>query len=333
MPAIKSFFELIKERNEILWAPCIYDCISAKCAEAVGFEAVTISSMEQTMSLTGVPLGMMSFDEMLFSAERIAKSTTMAVLADTEDGGPTPMDVYRNIKRFAEAGIMAVSIEDTDCRKLGNKPMADQMFLPAEHWAANVAAAVEAVKGTDCMVIARTDCKGGGSKKSAKGYFGVKPEEFLGLEEAIRRAQLGMKMGAHMTMIQNIDVYTARNEWLEISKRVPGWMCYPDLHADDGISDVEDVKELYDLGFQMVTCHCFAKGAVAGMLKYGNHVIKDRNTIFTENDDSLGADPKQVAHVYRRGEGERHPFDLIGDKLAEKYESAFNYKASNERVR
>ena len=174
MSAKKSFFELIKEKNEILWAPCIYDCISAACAEAIGFEAVTISSMEQTMSLVGGrPLGLLSFDEMLFSAERIAKSTSMAVLADTEDGGATPMEVYKNIKRFAEAGIMAVTIEDTDCRKLGDKPMGHDMFLPAEHWAANVAAAVEAVKGTDCMVIARTDCKGGGSKKFAKGYFGV----------------------------------------------------------------------------------------------------------------------------------------------------------------
>ena len=331
MSAIKSFFELIKERNEILWAPCIYDCISAKCAEAVGFEAVTISSMEQTMSLTGVPLGMMSFDEMLFSAERIAKSTTMAVLADTEDGGPTPMDVYRNIKRFAEAGIMAVSIEDTDCRKLGNKPMADQMFLPAEHWAANVAAAVEAVKGTDCMVIARTDCKGGGSKKFAGGYFGIKPEDMLGLDEAIRRAQLGIKVGAHMTMIQSINAYTERESWKKIHDLVPGWMCYPDMHADDGISDVEDVQELYDLGFQLVTCHCFSKGAIGGMMEYGKRVFQDKNTVFTETDNYLGANPDTLRKYRSLTMGK--DYREVDAKLEKSFKEIQNFKMSTEKVR
>lgn len=331
MPAKKSFFQLIKERNEILWAPCIYDCLSAQVAEAVGFEAVTISSLEQTWSFCGVPLGLMNFEEMLYSAERIAKSTSMAVLADTEDGGATPMDVYRNIKRFAEAGIMAVSIEDTDNRKLGKTNLGSSMFLSAEHWAANVAAAVEAVKGTDCMVIARTDCKGGGSKKFKDGYFGVNQNEFLGLEEAIRRAQLGMQAGAHMSMIQNIDVYTARNEWLEISKRVPGWMCYPDIHADDGISDVEDVKELYDLGFQMVTCHCFSKGAIAGMMDYGSKVFKNRNTIFTENDDYYGADPELLKRFNRLGANE--DYNEVSERLEKVFVDSHGFKARTERVR
>ena len=173
MSAKKSFFELIKERKEILWAPCIYDCISAACAEAIGFEAVTISSMEQTMSLVGGrPLGLLSFDEMLFSAERIAKSTSMAVLADTEDGGATPMEVYKNIKRFAEAGIMAVTIEDTDCRKLGDKPMGHDMFLPAEHWAANVAAAVEAVKAVSQPVSGSKDIARVGTISSGDEVIG-----------------------------------------------------------------------------------------------------------------------------------------------------------------
>ena len=323
MSATKSFFQLINERNEALWAPCIYDGISTRVAEAIGFEAVTISSSEQTWSfIPGAPRGSMSMEEMLYASERLARGTTMAVLADTEAGGATPMETYRNIKRFAEAGIMGVSIEDTAEVRLGNVRVDDKVFLSAEQWAMHVQAAVEAVKGTECMVIARTNCKGGGAKKFKKGYFGIKQEEMLGLDEAIRRAQLGMKVGAHMTMIQNINAKGESDTWEEISMRVPGWMCYPDLHADDNESDVDDVDKLYKLGFKLITCHCFSKGAIAGMIKYGERVLKDKNTIFTENDDYLGADPA----IVKRFEANRVTKDFleVEEKLAKSYEAIKN---------
>lgn len=291
MSAEKSFKQLFNEEKKIVWAPCIYDCVSAKVAEIIGFKAVTISSFEQMHSFCGKPY--MTQDEMYQSAEHIIRSTKCAVLVDGEDGGGNPVEVYRNVKRYAEAGAMAISIEDifhgshVGVRTIGVAPKGRtyQLYnkiMPAELWAANVQAAVEATKGTDCIVIARVDSKG--------TMNGTGPEKFkdspgLGLDESIRRAQMGVKMGAPMTMIQNICYPKGRPEWEEISKRVPGWHCYPDIHADGGVSDVKDVKELYDLGFQLITCHAFMKGAFKGMLEYGRHVFNDGNTVFTENDD------------------------------------------------
>lgn len=104
MPAKKSFYQLIRERSEILWAPCVFDCFSAKCAESIGFEALTISSTEQKHSFVGQPI--MSMDEIILSASNIIRSTNCAVLVDGEDGGGNPMAVYRNVKRLAEAGAM-----------------------------------------------------------------------------------------------------------------------------------------------------------------------------------------------------------------------------------
>lgn len=291
MPAKKSFYQLIRERSEILWAPCVFDCFSAKCAESIGFEALTISSTEQKHSFVGQPI--MSMDEIILSASNIIRSTNCAVLVDGEDGGGKPMAVYRNVKRLAEAGAMAVSIEDQfmdatmgvrtiGVTQPGRKAAIHDPIIPAEIWAANVQAAVEACRGTECMVIARVQHKstvgGAGPQKFAEkaGYD---------LDEAIRRAQLGVKMGADMTMIQNICYRGGRPEWEEIHKRVPGWFCYPDIHADGGVSDVDDLDELYQLGFKLLTCHCFMKGAWKGMLEYGRRVFEDKNTIFTENDD------------------------------------------------
>lgn len=108
-------------------------------------------------------------------------------------------------------------------------------------------------------------------------------------------------------------------------------MCYPDIHADDGISDVDDVKELYDLGFQMVTCHCFSKGAIAGMMDYGSKVFKNRNTIFTENDDYYGADLELLKRFDRLGE--RKEYGEVSKCLEKAFVEAHGFEAKTERVR
>lgn len=332
MAAIKSFFQLINERNEALWAPCIWDCMSARVAEAVGFESVTVSSSEMRDSLTGGRMrGLISLDEMLYASERIVNSTSMAVFVDTEAGGSSPMDTYKNIKRFAEAGVMAVNIEDECVVRVGKHVFGDQYFMSAEQWAMHVQAAVEAVKGTECMVIARTNGKGGGAKKFGGGYIGIPSDKTFGLDEAIRRMQIGHKVGAHMTMIQSINAYTERESWKKIHDLVPGWMCYPDMHADDGISDVDDVDELYKLGFQLVTCHCFSKGALGGMIRYGQSVLKNKNTVFTENDNYLDADPEVLAKIRKLSTGD--DYRRVESLLEKTYPEIIDFKLSEEHVR
>ena len=305
-----TFQQLIKESNEIIWAPCVYDCVSTKVAEQIGFKALTISSSEQRHAFTGRPY--MTQDEMFFSAENIIKGTNCAVLVDGEDGGNTPIETYRNVKRYAEAGAAAISIEDTfNNSSFGVKAIGVELnhrsykirdsLMPAELWAAHVQAAVEACKGTDCMVVARVNGK---STMDGKGPLKFRDRPGYSLEEAIRRAQMGIEVGAPATMIQNICYPGGQDEWNEICKRVPGVRFYPDIHADGGISDVDNVDELYQIGFQVITCHCFQKGAWKGMIEYGTHVFKEKNTVFTENDD-FGKPIWQLSPLTFDEDGER----------------------------
>lgn len=302
MPAEKSFFKLLEEKKpqkKILWAPCIYDALSASCAEACGFEAVTISSGEMTNAMVGVPCNLQTFDEIVYATEKICQATKMAVLCDGENGGATPEAVYRFVKKVAEVGAMAVTIEDTNPKLIGassivanvykgekNKVIPlNSKYMDADLWATNVRAAVEAVKGTECMVIARVDSKGASS-----GLFNKLLGDGLGLDEAIRRAQMGYEAGAPMTMIQSVTGPDNRHEWEEICRRVPGYHVFPDIMSTDGKSDA-DVQELYDLGYQMITCHGFMRGAFKGMMEYGRHIIEDQDTVFVDEDE-FGGFPK-----------------------------------------
>ena len=134
------------ERGEFVWAPCIYDCLSARVAELVGHNAVLVSSCELEFAMNGIPAGLYNWEEYIWACERICNSTKLPVIIDGENGGGNPMLVYRNCKRLAEAGAMAISIEDTNTGSFttGYAYNSGYGYMDREHWAANVRAAVDA---------------------------------------------------------------------------------------------------------------------------------------------------------------------------------------------
>lgn len=292
MSAKTSIRSLLKS-GEMIWAPCIYDCVSAHIVELCGYNAILLSSCELEFSINGTPAGLYNWEEYIWATERITNSSSLPLIVDGENGGGTPLQVYRNCKRLAEVGAMAITIEDAlqggiNC---GYHYASGYGLMEAERWAANVKAAVDAVKGTECMIIARTECKGGGSKDTGD----YANDDGLGLDEAIRRANMGIEAGAEITMIQNICHADCRDECLEIAKRVPGWRFYPDIHASDNVSDVT-LEELKEWGFHMVSNHASMKGATKGMMEYHMNNFKNKNTVYSENDEFFN-----MGHIF-------HPF-------------------------
>jgi 2-methylisocitrate lyase-like PEP mutase family enzyme len=80
-----------------------------------------------------------------------------------------------------------------------------------------IRAAVEALKGTDCLLIARTNADPND------------PGEF---EEGCTRMRESMEMGADMAMIVKVGTYAQAKYMAE---RVPGWKIFADVRADNGI--------------------------------------------------------------------------------------------------
>ena len=315
--AAKKTIRQMLEAGEFIWAPCIYDCVSARVVEMCGYNACLISSCELEFAMNGIPAGLYNWEEYIWATERIANSTTLPVIVDGENGGGTPMQVYRNCKRLAEAGAMAISIEDT----LSGAVNVDYFYgrsrgyMDRELWATNVHAAVEAVKGTDCMIIARTDCKGGGAAQI--GAIGENPF-CLGLDEAILRAKMGVEAGAEITMIQNICHAGCEEECGRIVAEVPGYRFYPDVHATDGAPDLT-LEQMQEMGFHLVSNHAAMKGATKGMMEYFRENFKNKNTVYSENDEFYN-----MGHVFT-------PFKMADwierDKSYEAYEKELREKS------
>ncbi len=266
-----------------MWSPCIYDCVSARVAEICGYNSILLSSCELEYAMNGIPAGLANWEEYTWAVERICTSSSLPLIVDGENGGGTPMQVFRNVKRIAEAGAMAITIEDDTAGGLAVDYLYrhKRPYMDAALFATNIKAAVEATQGTDCMVIARTNCKGGNPAQT--GAL-ASNQYSLGLEEAIRRVKMGVEAGAEITMVQAICHPDCEEECRRIAAEVPGYHFYPDVHATNGVPDVT-MEQIQDWGFQLVSNHVAMKGATKGMLEYMKANFENMNSVCSENDD------------------------------------------------
>jgi len=251
----KTLRQLIKETDSLVFAPCVYDCSSARALEMTGYSAMMLSSGEYSLAINGVvDYGFTSLTELEFIVSRITATCSLPLAVDIEDGFGGPLAVYRTCKRLARVGAAAVQLEDAG-------DMEDTTgLLSREKYYAKVRAALEALEGTDCMLIARTNA-----------------DPATQLDEACERMRVCHEMGAEITTVVKLSNY---EDAKYVAQRVPGWKMYPDVKAHGGIPEVT-VEQIVPLGYKFMTTHFVLKAAMEGMLEHAIQNYKDQNVIYT----------------------------------------------------
>lgn len=258
--------------KEQIFAPCIWDCMSAKMAEYVGFKATLLSGGALATAVCGMPdIGLITADDLVRQTEFIAKYSPLPCIIDADDGyGETPLHAYRTTKRLVNAGAMALTVDDTtgyrgynrwgkEFRSGQGDGTINHPVISKKAWLAKMKACIEACEGTDCMLIARTECK-------------LRD----GLDEAIERCIRARELGAEMTLIIGLmDLEEAE----KVAKYDKGWKMWPDVMSKNGVADIE-LKDVEKLGFNLVTMHIFEKAAMYGMIDFGKHTIEEQNTVY-----------------------------------------------------
>ena len=189
-----------------VFAPCVYDCLSAKIVENIGFKAMCLSGGNLAMSLIGVPdIGLVSFGELLDAVRRITCYSKIPMIVDIDTGFGNELNVIRTCERVAQAGAMAVHLEDqTFPKRCGH--MSGKEVISRKDYIAKVKAAKYALEGTDCLLIARTD-----------SYFTD------GLDEAIYRNLASLEAGADITLTEGTR---SVDDIEKIARMVPGWKMF-----------------------------------------------------------------------------------------------------------
>lgn len=137
-------------------APFVYDCLQAKIAERTGFKAVYMTGFG-TAAARGFPdLGLLTMTEMVQNARAIAHAVNVPVICDADTGYGNPLNVWRTVREYEEAGAAALHIEDQVWpKKCGF--LAGKQVIPMEEMEPKVRAACDARRDPNFVIIARTD--------------------------------------------------------------------------------------------------------------------------------------------------------------------------------
>ncbi|MCH7544145.1 MAG: oxaloacetate decarboxylase [Proteobacteria bacterium] len=170
---------------EFLIVPGVADCLNARLVTEAGFKAIYMTGAGTTAVRLGMPdIGLLTMDEMVDNASRIAEASGLPLIADADTGYGGPLNVMRTIRAYERAGVAGVHIEDQLLPKRCGH-LAGKTLVPAAEMAAKIRAAVDAREDSDFVLIARTDA--------------IAVE---GFEAAIERGKLYEKAGADVIFVE-----------------------------------------------------------------------------------------------------------------------------------
>ncbi|ONG58683.1 carboxyvinyl-carboxyphosphonate phosphorylmutase [Pseudoroseomonas deserti] len=254
--------------KQFIVAPGIFDMISARIADRMGFSALYATGYGTVASHLGVPdAGIATFSDMVSRMGRFAQGSATPVIADADTGYGGLLNVRHTVMGYEAAGIAAIQLEDQEVpKKCGHTP--GRRVIPAEEMALKIEVAAEARKSDDFLIIARTDAR-----------------TTLGLDEAIRRGKLFRKAGADIVFIESPETEDEMKRIGQeidaplLANNVDGGGRTPILSAEKLASYGYDIAIYPALGFLTVAAalersyaHLKAKGVTHGI---GDDVIYD----------------------------------------------------------
>ena len=108
-------FRAILEGEECVHPGSVFDPISARIAEDLGFEVGMFAGSVASMTVLGAPdLIVLTLSEFAAQAYRINRAGGLPLLVDADHGYGNALNVKRTVEELETAGVAALSIEDTD---------------------------------------------------------------------------------------------------------------------------------------------------------------------------------------------------------------------------
>lgn len=173
-------FRALHDRTRVLLVPNAWDAGSARVLESLGFPAIATTSGGMAWSL-GWPDGERApLDELVAATARLVRAVAVPVSADIESGyGATPDAVGANVRRFIDAGVVGINLEDG---------IAHASLRDSDDAAARIGAARRAADaaGIDLFINARIDT----------WIMGLGGSEKDRIAETVRRAAAYLEAGA-----------------------------------------------------------------------------------------------------------------------------------------
>jgi methylisocitrate lyase len=148
-------FKALLDSRKCIVVPGVYDAVSAKLVEEAGFPVAYVGSYACSASRLGQPdVGVSNLLDMVSLAQCIVDAIEIPVIADFEDGFSKPGNIWRSVREFERAGVVAVHIED---HMHGKHTEFQRVIRPLDQMVGRLKAALDARDDPNFMIIARTD--------------------------------------------------------------------------------------------------------------------------------------------------------------------------------
>jgi len=189
------------EKKEIVKVCGAYDAMSAKLVELNGFDAIWAGSFAIS-AIHNVPdASILTMTEFFNAASNMAQTCQIPVIADCDTGYGDANNVRHMVKKYENAGIAGICMEDKTFPKSNSLLKdGDNQLLSEKDFVAKILAANEAKQNKSFTIIARIEALISG----------------IGMEEALKRAYAYEKAGADLILIHSKKI--SPDEIFEFSK-------------------------------------------------------------------------------------------------------------------
>jgi len=258
----KTRVHRVLEQSGSIVFPGVYDTLSARIVQRVGFPLSFISGYSVAAAGIGEPdLGLLTQTEIVERARRVCGAVKIPIIVDADTGYGNPLNVIRTVEELISAGAAGCFLEDQVWpKKCGH--MRGKRVIEREEYIHKIRAAVEAKAGRDFFIVARTDALAA-----------------VSLDEAIARVTEAREAGADASFVEAPE---SKEQMAEIGKRAPRPIVANMI--EHGRTPVLPKEELVRLGFQLILYPLAGIFAAAKALEEVYQKLKrDQTTAGMEN--------------------------------------------------
>ncbi len=110
----REAFRTILTGKDVMRPGSVYDSISARIAEDLGFELGLFGGSAASLTILGDPdLALITLSELAEQVRRITRAGNIPVLVDADHGYGNALNVRRTVQELESAGAAGLTIEDT----------------------------------------------------------------------------------------------------------------------------------------------------------------------------------------------------------------------------
>lgn len=144
---------ILSDEGSVHPAP-VYDALSARIAEDIGFELGVMGGSMASLAVLGDPdLVLVTLSELVEQVRRVSRASGIPLIVDADHGFGNALNVRRTVAELEVAGAAAVTIEDTALPHPYGANGAQ--FISVVEGAGKMKAALDAREDSGLVVIAR----------------------------------------------------------------------------------------------------------------------------------------------------------------------------------